>query len=179
MKELTKQQKFDKIFLDLAVGMSGMSHCIRTKVGAVITLANRVVSTGYNGTPPGFENCDEHFEPIVQKRCEELLPKGGTADRWRAVRKEVLESPEFKQMHADWMKHEVHAEANSLLFAAKNGVSVDGGTVYCTISPCMDCAKLLAAAGIKRVVYLQPYHRDVYPISFLKECGIRADHFIF
>jgi len=54
----------------------------------------------------------------------------------------------------------VHAEANAILQAAKNGVSVDGAELYTTASPCWNCFKLIANAGIQRIVYGEFYRDD-------------------
>lgn len=54
----------------------------------------------------------------------------------------------------------IHAELNSILFAAKAGISVDGCTLYCTLSPCIKCAQAIVNAGIRRVVYLDEYRKD-------------------
>lgn len=70
----------------------------------------------------------------------------------------------------------IHAEMNAILKCAKNGVSVDGGTLYCNTSPCANCAKSIAQSGIKRVVYSNPY-RDLSPVKFLQLCGILVDRF--
>ena len=54
----------------------------------------------------------------------------------------------------------VHAEMSALSDAARKGVSVEGATLYCTAFPCHLCAKLIVAAGIKNVVYLEPYPKS-------------------
>lgn len=54
----------------------------------------------------------------------------------------------------------VHAEANAIAQAAKYGTSVDGCDIYITAFPCWDCAKLLAACGIKNVYYIREYHPE-------------------
>ncbi len=54
----------------------------------------------------------------------------------------------------------IHAEVNAILHAAKNGVAIDGSDIYVTVDPCHNCLKLLAQAGIKRIV-----HRDTYGIK--------------
>ncbi len=61
----------------------------------------------------------------------------------------------------------IHAEMNAVLKAAKNGYSVDGATLYLTLSPCKECAKLILQSGIRRVLYLEEY-RDISGIEFLK-----------
>jgi dCMP deaminase len=60
----------------------------------------------------------------------------------------------------------IHAEMNSILKAAKSGYSVNGATLYLTLSPCKECAKLILQSGIERVLYLEEY-RDVSGIEFL------------
>lgn len=65
----------------------------------------------------------------------------------------------------------IHAEANAIAFAAKEGLRIDGCTVFVTHSPCQSCAKLIVAAGIKQVIYLTAY-RDATPLAYLKSCGV-------
>lgn len=63
--------------------------------------------------------------------------------------------------------HVIHGEVNAILKAAKNGTSIDGATMYLTLSPCLDCSKLILQSGIKRVVYLTEY-RNLDGVEFLK-----------
>lgn len=62
----------------------------------------------------------------------------------------------------------IHAEMNAILKAAKSGYSVDNSTLYLTLSPCVDCAKLILQSGIKRVLYLEAY-RKTDGVDFLKK----------
>jgi len=57
----------------------------------------------------------------------------------------------------DGVTHTVHAEANIIAFCAKHGIKTNGTTMYITLSPCEKCAELIIQAGIKNVVYLEPY----------------------
>jgi len=66
------------------------------------------------------------------------------------------------------LPHVIHGEVNAILKAAKNGTSVNGGTLYLTLSPCLDCSKLILQSGIKRVVYLTKY-RNLEGVDFLKQ----------
>jgi dCMP deaminase len=54
----------------------------------------------------------------------------------------------------------VHAEANTIAFAAKHGISTWGAILYSTDVPCLDCAKLIINAGIGRVIYFREYRND-------------------
>lgn len=56
--------------------------------------------------------------------------------------------------------HAVHAEANAIAAAAREGISLKGATLYCTANPCFECAKLIIQAGIKVVVYSDDYNTD-------------------
>lgn len=66
----------------------------------------------------------------------------------------------------------VHAEQNAISDAARRGVSVNGSTAYITHFPCINCAKILAAAGVKSVKYLHDYHNDPLVFDIFKESGV-------
>ena len=72
----------------------------------------------------------------------------------------------------------LHAESNAILKAARMGVSTNGTTMYCTLSPCKDCAKLILQSGVKRVVYLDKFPRDNGSIEFIKQF-ITVEQFIY
>ena len=71
-------------------------------------------------------------------------------------------------------KEVIHAELNTILKCAKEGVSVKGATIYTTLSCCAQCASMLASCGVKRVVYLEEY-RDTSGIDILRQCDIVVD----
>lgn len=54
-------------------------------------------------------------------------------------------------------QHAIHAEQNAIRFARRHGVDLKGATLYCTHQPCIECAKMIVAEGILRVVYKEPY----------------------
>lgn len=123
----------DYTFIEIAKTIAKESKCISLQVGAVIVKDDRIISMGYNGTISGTTNCNEAFEKGIFTREE----------------------------HSRWSDaHEIHAEMNAVMFAAKNGISVNGATLYCTHEPCDQCLKNIIQAGIKRVVYLYPYKKD-------------------
>lgn len=69
----------------------------------------------------------------------------------------------------------LHAEANAITKVARSNNSSDGATLYVTASPCMECAKLIIQAGIKRVVFNELY-RIVDGLDILKRAGIECVH---
>lgn len=155
-----KQQKLDTVYMNVAREIAMLSHCTRSKVGAVLVKDGNVISFGYNGMPSGMDNC-----------CEDKKYAMDEADVWMHAKELLSEWP-----HKDSTGHYrlvtkgsvIHAEVNAVLKAAKTGTSVDGATLYLTLSPCLDCSKLVLQAGIKRVVYLETY-RNLDGPNFLKQ----------
>ncbi len=119
---------FDDIYMELAVNLAKRSHCIKRHVGAVLTKDTRIISIGYNGPPKGTHNCDEEY-PV------EGCPRDSKGSCSLAI----------------------HAEQNAILYAVKNQTSVEGATLYVTLSPCMACARIIFSMGIKKVIYLKSY----------------------
>jgi dCMP deaminase len=66
------------------------------------------------------------------------------------------------------LPHTIHAEVNAILKAAKCGNSVDNSTLYLTLSPCLECSKLILQSGIKRVVYSKDY-RNLEGLNFISQ----------
>ena len=69
----------------------------------------------------------------------------------------------------------LHAEANAILKVAKSTNSCLDATLYLTLSPCKECAKLIHQSGIKRLVYLKNY-KDITGLQFLEKAGVKIDH---
>lgn len=141
-----ERPSWDEYFMNIARVASLRSNCMKRKVAAVIVKDNRVVSTGYNGTPRGHKNCDDGGCP----RCNSLAPTG--------------------QALGDCLCS--HAEENSIVQAAYHGVSVKDATIYTTFSPCLLCTKMIMNSGIKEVVYNANYPMGDLPLQLLSEAGI-------
>ena len=162
--EKHKRKKFDELFMNVANEHSKMSHAVRAKVGAVVTKDERIVSCGWNGTPTGFDNSCEITE-YVGKNEQIESPA-------------VMKKLDFTETDNGWVRLKtkpevVHAEINALLFAARNGTPLEGSTLYTTCAPCIDCAKAIYQAGVKKVIYGHDY-KDSSPLDFLKKCGIEV-----
>ena len=69
----------------------------------------------------------------------------------------------------------IHAEANAILQAAKNGVNISGSEIYTTASPCWNCFKLIANSGIRRIYYGE-FYRDEKSIRIAAQIGIELIH---
>jgi len=151
---------WDKTFIEIAEKFAEQSTCVKRKVGAVLVKDLRILSTGYNGTPSGFSNCNGVFRDVDEKTGKINLNKG------------ILYGESQFITHHDFAeRYEIHAEQNCLSFAAKNGVSTDGCTLYITTAPCVHCAKIIIASGIKNVIYKEIYKND-FGIKLLEEANI-------
>lgn len=126
-----KRPSWDEYFMAIAHVVATRSNCRRRQVAAVIVKDNRIISTGYNGTPRGIKNCNEGG----CRRCNSDVSSGKNLD-------ECLCS---------------HAEENAITQAAYHGISVKGATLYTTYSPCLMCAKMIINSGIAKVVYNESY----------------------
>jgi dCMP deaminase len=78
-------------------------------------------------------------------------------------------------MENDHCERTVHAEANAIVQAARHGTRLEGGEIYVTASPCFNCFKLIANAGLKRVLYGE-FYRDERVMRFAAELGIEMIH---
>lgn len=143
-----------KVFMDIAYKFASLSHCTSIKVGAIAVKDDRIIASGINGTAPQYFNCDEVFS-------------GPTFDR--------------EKHHQFSEKYEIHAEMNIILFAAKNGISLNNCTLYCTLHPCWNCIKHLSVVGIHDIYYDKMYDKIETNIDNIKEyckiTGIRIRQF--
>ena len=155
-----KKLSWDKSFLRIAWEYATHSTCSRKHVGALIVKNGRIIATGFNGTPKGFENCNDKFKNI----------------NWK---EQPLDSPLSKDHHDFSEKYEVHAEQNALITLIHNGTNCDGATLYTTLSPCTTCAKLITQSGITRVVYEEEYDRDITGLQILRDMGIEVCYIPF
>lgn len=168
---------FDKSYLQMAEIWSQNSRAIRAKVGALIVKDNMIISDGFNGTPSGFENecetvesCElqkHYYKDSLVKCPHKILPPGCPI---------VDNNCPLTCEHANLKTKEyvLHAEANAITKLAKSGNSAQNATLYVTLSPCVECAKLIIQAGIKRVVYTHEY-RDLRGLEILRRAGIKVE----
>lgn len=143
--------EWNQTFIQMAQLMAQRSRCTKHQVACIITKDRRPIITGINGTPPGYLNCDEKFDDI---------PTNTKSEEYKL----------YADDHHQWSNHnEQHAEQNAVAFSAKYGIPILDTVVYLTMTPCVDCAKLLAVSGIQELHYHETYDR--YPtegIEFLE-----------
>ena len=141
--------KFIKAYMKVAKVFSELSTAQRLHVGAIVVKDNRIISLGYNGMPSGWSNQCEY-------ETYETTDTGKTHITLK-TRPEVL-----------------HAEMNALMKLARSTESGEGGSMFITHSPCMDCAKGIYQSGIKKV-YFGEHYRDTAGLDFLKKCSIGVE----
>jgi dCMP deaminase len=137
------KQKFIDAYMDVAERFAKLSSAKRLQVGAIVVKDDRIISIGYNGMPAGWDNTCENVVEIHED--------GGIVTKTK---------PEV-----------IHAEANAIAKLAKSSESGDGSTMFLTHAPCIDCAKQVYTAGIKKVYYRDSY-RDSIGLDFLAKCDI-------
>jgi len=138
----------DQYFLKIASVVAERSTCRRHHIGAIAVKNKHILTTGYNGAAAGAKDCLE----LGCLRDQQNIASGTRHEICRAI----------------------HAEQNAIIQASLHGISLKGGTIYCTHTPCILCAKMLVNAGIKRFVTFSKYSDDSF-VELFKEVGIMVD----
>ena len=146
-----KRPTWDEYFMAMMEAISLRSTCDRGRSGCVIVKDKQVLATGYVGSSVGDDHCDD-VGHLFQKRYN---PDGTSSDH--CIRT-------------------VHAEQNAICQAAKRGVPVEGGTLYCRMTPCPVCAKMIINCGIVRVVAQRRYHDARESERVFKKAGVKLEH---
>lgn len=152
------KQKFIDAYMDVAETFAKLSSAKRLQVGAIVVKNDRIISIGYNGMPAGWDNTCEKKVYVDSSKLNQdcgyvYLEEDGLAY-------ELKTKPEV-----------IHAEANAIAKLAKSSESGDGSTMFLTHAPCIDCAKQVYTAGIKKVYYRDSY-KDSMGLDFLAKCDI-------
>lgn len=148
-----RRPSWDDYFLEMSRVVAKRATCDRGRSGCVIVRDKHVLTTGYVGSPPGLPHCDE-----VGHQMKKLVHEDGS-ESWHCVRTS-------------------HAEQNALIQAAKLGISLEGGTLYCKMTPCRNCAMLIIGVGIKRVVAERKYHAGTETEVFFQKAGVKLDYVV-
>lgn len=137
---------WDSYFMRLADLAALRSNCMKRRVGCVIVKDNRVVATGYNGTPRHLTNCNEGGCP----RCNQGQGSGAALSTCLCL----------------------HAEENALLEAGRDRIAGDTSILYCNTCPCLTCSIKIVQSGIKQVIYAQSYSMDEHSHRVMSEAKI-------
>jgi dCMP deaminase len=166
----TARPTWDETWMAVAKQIAQRSLCSRDQVGAVVvSAANRIIDTGYNGPPAGHHaTVGGVFDGKnwVTRTCQHWCNRAKYAA-------ELGVSDDYHDCPS------LHAEANALMFSDRR--LREGGTIYVTSGTCSGCAKLVANSGLARAVYAPTSrpdgasHRDSDRwYDFLKDCGLEV-----
>ncbi|OGK86482.1 cell division protein DedD [Candidatus Uhrbacteria bacterium RIFCSPHIGHO2_12_FULL_54_23] len=147
---MANRPTWDEYFMEIARTVSTRGTCDRGRSGCVIVRDKRILTTGYVGSPPGMPHCDEAGHQMA-----EFLDEAGSRSQ-HCIRT-------------------IHAEQNAIAQAARFGISLVGGTLYCKMEPCYVCARLIISVGITRVVAEKRYQRGEMTREMFQQAGIRLD----
>lgn len=141
---------WDEYFMELTNAAAKRATCDRGRSGCVIVRNKHVLVTGYVGSPLGLPHCDD-----VGHLMKKVHHDDGRVTQ-HCVRT-------------------VHAEQNAICQAARLGIALENGTLYCKMTPCRTCAMLIINCGIKRVVCERKYHAGGESEEMFKQAGVILD----
>lgn len=147
IEEKYQRPSWDEYFLGIMNAVSKRATCDRGRSGCVITKDKHILVTGYVGSPIGVPHCDE-----IGHQMKKIIHEDGTTSQ-HCVRT-------------------AHSEQNAICQAAKLGIALNGATLYCKMTPCYVCAKMIINSGIKRVVCEKKYHQDKESEELFNQAGI-------
>jgi dCMP deaminase len=163
---------WDDYFFDIMHSVAKRATCNRGRSGCVITRNNRIISTGYVGAISKAGSCDDLGHVLEQRRRI-----------YRGPKVEVDPGLDWDTATNSWVgkisEHcirTIHAEMNAILYAAKAGVSLDGATLYCTMTPCRNCAMSIITVGIKTVKCEKVYHCAKESEKMFSDFGIILEY---
>ncbi len=142
---------WDEYFMELAITVAKRATCDRGRSGCVITRDKQILVTGYVGSPRGLPHCDE-----VGHLMKKMEHEDGRVSQ-----------------HC---MRTVHAEQNAICQAARLGISLNGATLYCRMTPCRTCAMLIINCGIVRVVCEKKYHDGRESEEMFRTGGIQLEY---
>ncbi|MCX6713905.1 MAG: cytidine/deoxycytidylate deaminase family protein [Candidatus Vogelbacteria bacterium] len=152
MEEKHLRPSWDEYFRDICQTVAERATCDRGRSGCVIARDKQILVTGYVGSPKGLPHCDE-----VGHQMKTMTHEDGHQTQ-HCVRT-------------------AHAEQNAICQAAKMGISIDGATLYCKMTPCSTCCKMIINSGIKRVVCEKKYHAGQESEEAFKQAGVELYFF--
>jgi dCMP deaminase len=137
---------WDEYFIGMMHEVASRATCNRGRSGCVVAKDKLPLITGYVGSPPGVDHCDE-----IGHQMKQMIHEDGKITS-HCVRT-------------------THAEQNAIARAARKGIALEGATIYVSMTPCYTCAKLIITAGIERVVCEKKYHAGADSEELFKKTG--------
>ncbi|QPI17146.1 dCMP deaminase [Staphylococcus phage vB_StaM_SA1] len=164
-EEFLDINEWNRLCMDFCIRSSSISKCAARKVSSIIADKDSIYSLGVNGTFPGKLNCNDIFKKEDGVWYIKDINEETNLLEWMKC--------EDQESHHKWsLLNEVHAEINALSKMNKKGISTKNLDLYCTHSPCYNCAKSIIAAGIKNVYYNELYDGYEDVMDLLTSNGI-------
>ena len=151
--------KLHGYYMDIALRTAQMSYSRKLKVGCIIVNDDRIVSYSWNGTPNGWSN-------VCETRAS--IPEG------MSMNSPKVYTDEFGHYTLKTSEFVIHAESNAISKLARSGESGKDAVMFCTHSPCLECAKLIYQSGIKELYYHETFNKTE-GIDFLKYVDINVE----
>ncbi len=162
-----KQSDSDIYYLRIAQKTAERSKCLSRKIGSVLVRDGCIISTGVNGPARGVKHCNERDAKFYHEIETERNFSTKNIDK---CPRRLFGYESGFGLH---LCCAVHSERNTVLQAARNGISTLGTTLYCFCPlPCKDCCSELINAGIKEIVCLKGDLYDKYSRYILNEAKI-------
>jgi len=147
MKENHTRPSWDEYFMNICQVVASRATCDRGRSGCIIVRDKQILTTGYVGSPISLPHCDE-----IGHQFHSVIHEDGHQSQ-HCIRT-------------------THAEQNAICQAAKLGIALNGATLYCKMTPCYVCAKMIINVGIKRVVCEKDYHAADLSKEIFKQANI-------
>lgn len=145
-----ERPSWDEYFMGITEAVRARGTCNRGRTSCIIVKDKRILTTGYVGSPAGIAHCDD-----VGHEMHTITHEDGSQTR-HCIRT-------------------AHNEQNAICQAARMGIALDGATLYCKMTPCYTCAKMIINAGIRRVVCEKDYHSGKRSKEIFTEAGVSYD----
>lgn len=147
-----KRPSWDEYFMEITRAVAKRATCDRGRSGCVIARDRQILVTGYVGSAAGLPHCDEVGHQM----------------------KVVTHEDGHQSQHC---VRTTHAEQNAITQAAKLGVNINNTVLYCKMTPCAVCARMIINVGIKRVVCEKRYHAGSESEKMFRTVGIALEYF--
>ena len=166
---------WDKYYLNICRSVAENSRCMSRKIGCILVRDKSILSTGYNGPPRGVEHCDTRH--THDKFLRTALEKNGVVTFYTL---KYCPRQYLKYGSGEGLEYCIaaHAEVNTLINAARNGVKTDGCKLYMTCGiPCKNCLVAIINAGIEEIIVTDLEFYDEESKFLLETSGLRYRKF--
>jgi dCMP deaminase len=148
--EKNNRPSWDEYFMNICRQVATRATCDRGKSGCIIVRDKQILTTGYVGSPKGVGHCDD-----LGHQFQLVTHEDGHVSQ-HCIRT-------------------THAEQNAICQAAKLGIALKDATLYCKMTPCYACAKMIINVGINRIVCENDYHSADLTKELFRQAGIKLE----